>query len=84
MPRLRSFDELRRPPPSQLCAECSTLRAEWLDVVGKTALEKLRFGWQWQVTPLDNAEVEAFRRYVDGRRQYRICNKRGAEMYTAS
>ena len=84
MPRLRSFDELGPPPPPQLCTECSALRGEWLDVVGKTALAKLRFSWQKQVTPLDNAEVEAFRRYVDARRQCRICNKRCAELDTAS
>ena len=44
MPGLRSFDELRYPPPSQLCPECSSLRGEWLNSVSKTALAKLRFG----------------------------------------
>jgi hypothetical protein len=81
MPRLRTFDEVR---PPQLCTKCSVLRGEWLDVVGKTALEKLRFSWQKQVTALDDAELEAFRRYVDGRRQCRICNRRCAELDAAT
>ena len=80
MPRLRSFDELRPPPPPQLCAGCSNLRGEWLDVLGKTTLEKLRFGWQKQVTLPDDAEVEAFRRYSDARRRCRTCNKRCTEL----
>ena len=84
MPRLRSFDEWRPRPTPQLCTECSGLRGEWLDVLGKTALEKLRFGRQKQVTPLDNAEVDAFRRYVEARRQCRTCNKRCSELDTAS
>ena len=84
MPRLRSFDELGHSTPPQLCTECTTLRGEWLDFVGQTALAKLRFSIHKQLKPLANAEAEAFRRYVDGRRQCRICNKRCSELDTAS
>jgi hypothetical protein len=84
VPLLRSFDELGSPTSPQLCNKCSALRGEWLDVVGKTALAKLRFSWQKQITPLDNAEVEAFRRYVEARRQCRTCNRRCPELDTAS
>jgi hypothetical protein len=80
MPRLRSFDELRHPAPPELCTECTTLRGEWLDVVCQTALAKLRFSIHKQVKPLANAEVEAFRRYIDGRRHCRICNKHFPEL----
>lgn len=79
MPGLRSFDELRHPPPSQLCSECSSLCGEWLNTVSKTALAKLRFDSQKQIKPLVNAEVEAFQRYVARRRQCKICNKRFSE-----
>ncbi len=82
MPGLRSFDELRYPPPSQLCPECSSLRGEWLNSVSKTALAKLRLGSQKQLTPLVNSELEAFRRYLTGRRQCKICNKRFPELGT--
>ena len=75
MPQLRSFDQLQRPLPPQLCANCSTLRTDWIDTVSKAALAKLRFIRHKRIESMAIAEKEAFRRYIARRRECEPCKK---------
>ena len=81
MPGLRSLDLVPKPlPPPQLCGDCFSLRQQWLDIVGKAALAGLKFDSQKQIHLVADSEVEAFRRYVGGRRNCKACNRGFTEL----
>ena len=81
MPRLRSLEVVPKPPPPpQLCAECFSLRQRWLDTVGRAALVSLKFDRQKQIHLMAGADVDAFRRYVVGRRSCKVCSSGFTEL----
>jgi hypothetical protein len=81
MPRLRSLDVVPKPlPPPQLCGDCISLRQDWLDIVRKAARGRLKFVNPEQIQLLADAEIEAFRRYVAGRRNCKACNRGFTEL----